>query len=125
MTPYFRITIVALLIIAGSMAAFVTSAQETRVATITITRPTKYVDGTDIGAGVAITYDVYQGAKGSAKTKVGSITETGLTINTGLQPGETCWQVVAVANARESEPSAEGCKTFQFPATEKVIITVT
>lgn len=112
-------------------------AQEPRTATITFTKPTKYVDGTDIEPGTVITYNVYQGAKGVCtlsngnlnagcnKAKVATITATATTINTGLQPGETCWQVTAVANGKESALSNEGCKTFDWPETEAVIITVT
>lgn len=102
------------------------NAQTTRTATITFTKPTKYTDGTDIAAGTAVTYNVYQGAKGStSKSKVATITATATTINSGLQPGETCWQVTAVANGVESEMSNEGCKTFAYPATEAITITVT
>lgn len=101
-------------------------AQSARTATITFTRPAKYVDGTDIAAGTVISYNVYQGAKGSTgKAKVATITATATTINTGLQPGETCWQITAVANGVESAQSGEACKTFAFPATEPVTITVT
>lgn len=101
------------------------AAAQTRTATITFTRPTKYVDGTDIAAGTTVTYNVYQGAKGATKTKVATISATATTINTGLQPGETCWQVTAVANGVESAMSNEACKTFPWPATEPVTITVT
>jgi uncharacterized cupredoxin-like copper-binding protein len=125
MTPYFRITLAVLLVIACSMAAFVASAQATRTATITFTRPTKYVDGTDIAAATVITYGVYQGAKGSAnKVKVGEITSTATTVTSGLQPGEVCFQISATANGVEGAKSNEACKTFAFPAPETVTITV-
>src|SRR5687767_13360218 len=103
----------------------VASAQTPRSATITFSRPTKYTDGTDIATGTALSYKVLQGAKGTAKTVVGTITATATTINAGLQPGETCWQIIVVANGVESAASNEACKTFPFPSTEAVTITVT
>lgn len=99
-------------------------AQEPRTATITFAKPTKYTDGTDIPAGTVITYKLFQGAKGAVKPQVATIDGSPVTVNTGLQPGETCWQVTAVANGQESDLSNEGCKTFAFPATEAVVITV-
>lgn len=104
----------------------VAHAQTARTAVITFNKPTKYKDGTDIALGTVVTYGVYQGAKGATKTKVATITGTATTINSGLQPGETCWQVATVANGKEStELSNEACKTFDWPATEAVTITVT
>lgn len=101
-------------------------AQTARTATITFTRPVTYTDGSVLPAGVSVSYKVYQGAKGStSKTVVGTITSTATTVSTGLQPGETCWQVSAVANGVESALSNEGCKTFAFPAPDIVTITVT
>lgn len=98
-----------------------------RVATLSFDRPTHYEDNTPIPAsGVAVSYNVYQGAKGSAtKAKVATITETGVTINTGLAPGETCWEVTAVANGKESARSNEGCKVFEFSPPRAITITVT
>lgn len=105
--------------------AVTASAQTPRTATITFTRPTQYTDGTTIAAEVAVTYNVYQGAKGSTtKAKVGTITSTATTITSGLQPGETCWQVSAIANGIESQLSNEACKSFSWPAPETVTITV-
>jgi hypothetical protein len=124
MTPHFRITAAVLLVIACSMLAFVASAQTTRTATIAFARPAKYVDGTDIAAATAITYNVFQGAKGGTKVKVGEITGTSTTVNSGLQPGEVCFQISATANGVESARSNEACKSFAFPATETVTITV-
>lgn len=101
-------------------------AQTARTATITYTRPTQYTDGTTLGASVAVSYKVYAGAKGSTnKTVIGTVTTTATTINTGLPPGETCFQVSAIANGAESALSNEACKTFPFPAPETVTITVT
>lgn len=114
----------AALILLGVLIGSAAHAQEPRTATITFTAPTQYVDGTAIAADTVITYNVYQGARGAQKAQVATITATATTINTGLQPGETCWQVAAVAHGVESELSDEGCKTFSWPATERVIITV-
>lgn len=100
------------------------SAQTTRTATISLERPTKYTDNTDIPASAAISYRVYQGARGQAKTLVGTITSTSTTINSGLQAGqEYCWEVTAVAGGEESARSNEACKSFRVPVT--VTITVT
>jgi hypothetical protein len=119
-------SIVAAVVAAGlCLLAGVSIAQQARTATISFTKPVQYVDGTAIAASTVVTYNVYQGAKGATKTKVATITGTATTINTGLQPGETCWQVTAVANGVESALSNEGCKTFAWPATEAVTITVT
>ena len=76
-------------------------AQTPRQAVITYQRPTAYTDGSVLDASVAVSYGVYQGAKGSAKTKIGTITSIQTTITTGLQPGETCWEVTAIANGIE------------------------
>lgn len=99
-------------------------AQEPRVATITITPPTKYVDGSDIEAGAVITYNLYQGQCGATKPKVAEITQSRVTVNSGLQPGRTCWQATAVIRGVEGVLSDEGSKEFPWPAAEKVIITV-
>lgn len=115
--------VIGLLLFGAVQLAF---AQTPRSATITFTRPTAYTDGTTLPSTVTVTYSVYQGAKGSTtKAKVGTITSTATTITSGLQPGETCWQVSAIANGIESALSNEGCKTFAFPAPETVTITVT
>lgn len=108
------------------LAAFAVSvyAQE-RTATITFSRPTQYVDGTPISPDTEITYRLYQGARGAEKQRVAEFTGTSTSVNSGLKPGETCWQVSAVANGIESERSNEGCKTFPWPATEAVTITIT
>jgi hypothetical protein len=108
------------------LAVFPAMAQTTRTAVITFTRPAVYTDGTAVAASTVLSYKVYQGAKGStSKPVVATITATATTINSGLQPGETCWQISTVANGIESALSNEACKTFPFPATEAVTITVT
>lgn len=114
----------ALLLLA--LVSTVALAQTPRTATITFTAPTEYTDGAAITSGTAISYRVFQGTKGStSKTLVGTITSTSTTINSGLQPGETCWQVKTVINGVESVASNEACKTFAFPTPNTVVITVT
>jgi hypothetical protein len=104
--------------------ACVASAQTPRTAVISFTRPTQYVDGSPVATSTALSYRVLQGPKGGAKTAVATITGTSTTVTSGLQPGETCWQIVVVANGVDSAPSNEACKTFAFPAAEAVTITV-
>lgn len=124
---YFNVILGVLCVLA--LAAIFTVpafAQTTRTATITFTRPATYTDGSTIPTGTAISYEVLQGAKGSTtKPIVATITNVSTTISTGLQPGETCWQVVAVINGVKSAVSNEACKTFPFPIPEAVTITVT
>jgi hypothetical protein len=124
MTPYFRITLVVLAIIGGSMLTYAASAQEPRTATLTFDAVTHYTDNTPIPAGAVISYRVFQGTCGSdQKQLVGTITETGTTITSGLERGGNYgWQIVAVVNGEESELSNEDCKAFLVPKT--VTITV-
>lgn len=106
--------------------ALVANAQTARTATITFAAPTKYTDGSSIAAGTTVTYRLYQGEKGGAKTQVASLSTTATTVNTGLQAGrEYCWEVTAVINGQESARSNEACKAFAFPIPETVTITVT
>lgn len=109
-----------ILIALAALTAFVVStaqAQTTRTATISFTKPTKYTDGTDIAASTVLTYNVYQGAKGSTtKPKVGTITGTTTTINSGLQPGETCWQVTAVCQWRRGSAVERGLQVLRIPS---------
>jgi hypothetical protein len=107
------------------LAVFPAIAQTPRTATITFARPTQYVDGSALGSSVAVSYKVFQGAKGStSKALVGTITSTSASITSGIPPGETCWQVSVVASGGESALSNEACKTFAFPSPETVTITV-
>lgn len=87
-------------------------AQVSRDAKLTYAAVSQTVDGDPVTG--AVTYNVYQGAKGAAnKTKV----KTGLTALTstvtGLPTGETCFNVTAqtVVNG-ESAFSQEACKSF-------------
>lgn len=84
---------------------------------------TKAVDGSTISG---VTYNIYQGAKGStSKPKV----KTGLTALTftasGLPPGETCWNMTAqTAVNGESALSNEACKSFPYEKPETTTLTV-
>ena len=108
--------------------AFTAFAQTANTATISFTAPTARVDTTPIVG--TVSYKVYQGVKGAAKTVVGTITTTGLTINTGLQAGaEYCWQVTATETLSgvagpESGRSNEACKAFA-PGSAPGLVTIT
>jgi hypothetical protein len=113
----------ALALLVGACYWSVAHAQE-RAATITLTAPTHFTDGTPIPAGTAITYRVFQGGRGGNKTMIGTITDTETVINSGLERGqEYCWHVTVMVGNEESDPSNEGCKAFRVPTT--VTITVT
>jgi hypothetical protein len=126
MTPFAKVAALVIGAVVLGLASFGVFAQTARTATITLTAPTQYTDGTTIASSAAISYRVYQGAKGStSKALVGTITSTSTTINSGLQAGqEYCWQVTAVINGVESAQSNEGCKSFAFPTPNAVTITV-
>jgi hypothetical protein len=116
--------LVVLAIALGAIFWSPAHAQEPRTATIIFTAPTHYVDGTPIAADTPLSYHVYQGERGGQKQRVATITETAATIDTGLPPGEMCWEVTAVANGVESARSNEGCKFFPWPAPQTITITV-
>lgn len=100
-------------------------AQAANTATITFTAATQRTDGTTMTG--AVSYEVWQGLKGATKTKVGTITGTSTTINTGLVGGsEYCWYIITreVGNANPSLPSNEACKAFALAAPNVVTITV-
>lgn len=104
--------------------AFVPEAFAANAATITFQAPTVRVDGTAPTG--AISYHVYQGVKGQAKTKVGTITTTTGQITNGLLGGvEYCWQVTAQeVGGAESALSNEACKAFPLSPLQAVTITV-
>lgn len=107
----------------GFMAPFAV-AQVVRTATITWTAPTQNVDGSTITE--AVTYNLYQGAQGSAtKPRVATGLTAGSRVVSGLPAGTVCFEVTAVtASGGESAKSNEGCKTFPFSAPNTVTITV-
>ena len=79
-------------------------------AVLTWTEPAASPDG-------AYAYNVYQGIKGQAKTRVQTaVPGTTTTISTGLLLGrEYCWQlrtVIVGFESVESVDSTEACKTF-------------
>lgn len=92
-------------------------AQTANRATITFEPSTRYTDGTVYPTGAVVSYDLYQGLRGAAKTRVGTVTSGG-NITTGLLTGnEYCWDVVTLvkigtAAAVESAHSTEACKSF-------------
>ena len=122
--PSAALMIGAVLLLIG----FTAFAQAVNTATISFTAPTARVDTTPIVG--TVSYKVYQGVKGAAKTVVGTITTTGLTINTGLASGsEYCWQVTATetlagVSGPESARSNEACKAFA-PGSAPGVVTIT
>jgi hypothetical protein len=63
-----------------------------------------------------VTYNVYAGVKGAAKSRVATgLTATAVT-RSGVPVGVWCWHVTAVVNGVESIPSAEACKEIKVPA---------
>ena len=119
------ISLVAIAIIGLSVAAEAPAQATPNTATISFTRPTQYADGSSLDATVAVTYGLYQGIKGQAKTKVATISAVSNTVNTGLASGQTyCWSVSAIANGIEGDLSLEACKTFPFGKPGTVTITV-
>ena len=131
MTPHFRIALVLLAALAATLfAPALAFAQTANTATIAFNAPPTRADGSAIVG--ALSYKVYQGiGKGTTKTLAGTITTTGLTINTGLLGGtEYCWQVTATeaigtaAPGPESPRSNEACKAFA-PGSAPGVITIT
>lgn len=108
-----RRTLAALALLAFIGMQYMAYAQTPRTASLTWGATTKDVEGNTI---TGVTYKVYQGPKGAQKVEV----RTGLTSTTaaitGLPPGETCFQVSAIAAGGESALSNEGCKSFALPA---------
>lgn len=105
------------LIAACVMLALPALAQTANTATITFAPSTKWDDDTNYPANAVVTYNLWQGVKGAARTKVGTFTSGG-SITTGLLTGtEYCWDVTTVvkvgtAPALEGAHSAEACKNF-------------
>lgn len=89
-------------------------AQTGRSTKITISTPVTQTVAGDPVTGV-VTYNYYQGAKGSTtKTKIGSSTILTFTA-TGLPAGETCFNATAqTAVNGESGLSPEACKSFPY-----------
>lgn len=105
----------------------VAAAQTTnpRTATITFLPVTTYTDGSVIPSTVPVTYRIYQGVKGQAKTIVATITAPTTTINTGLLPGvEYCFQGSANTGGVESALTNEACKLMPPLTPSSFTITV-
>lgn len=97
-------------------------------ATITFPAVTQDTDGANLAG--PVTYNVYQGLKGSPTVKVGTITTTNTTVTAGLQNGlEYCWQVTAIAQGVEGAKGpidpVKSCKKFDPGTPGIVVITVT
>lgn len=77
--------------------------------------PTQYLDDSSIPASTVITYNLYAGAQGAAKAKIGSSgTATQYTVaNAAL---ESCYEVRAVISGQgESAKSSELCLKATIP----------
>lgn len=111
-----------------AFAMFVPTAHAAEPDVITFQAPTKYVDGTDIAAGTVISYNIYQGIQGQAKTKIATITTTGTTVTTGLVPGTTyCFAgtaVIAGVEGAQSPDSAINCKLTPLLVPGSFLVTV-
>lgn len=109
----------------ASLALVASQAWAAPEAVISFAAPTKYTDGSDIAAGTAVTYSLYQAPKGSPLVKVATLSGTSATVTTGLQAGsEVCFAVTAVINGQESAQSNSACKSFPVPVPSAVVITV-
>lgn len=95
-------------------------------ATLEWAAPTSYSDGSAIPAGVAITYNIYQGTSATSLSQVASgVTALTDSITTGLVDGQTYfWSVTAVANGMEGAQSNVVSKTIPFAAPGAVTLTV-
>lgn len=102
--------------LAASLLAGPAAAQAANTATITFTAPTALADGSAIPVGSVLSYNVYQGEKGAAKTKVATISASPGSVTTGLSTGKAyCFQLSAVLNGLEGAQSNEACKSFVPP----------
>jgi hypothetical protein len=120
----FAIFVLGLFVLCGAvLGTLAYAAAPARTAALSWTATTQDTDGNTI---TGVTYNVYQGAKGSSsKTKVAQ----GLTVlsytATNLPYGETCFNVSAQTVALgESALSAEGCKSFPLPKPAAPSLTV-
>lgn len=62
-----------------------------------------------------VTYNVYAGRQGAAKTRVATGLTTTTTTRTAIPLGVWCWNVTAVVNGVESAASADVCKEVKQP----------
>ena len=94
------------------LALFPLSSMAANTAVLNWTATTQDDSGATITS--PVTYNVYQGVSGAAKTLTQSgVTATTFTATTGLTGGSTvCWEVSAIAGGVEGPHSAEACKTF-------------
>jgi hypothetical protein len=92
-----------------------------RSATVTLTPPTTFEDGSSITG--AITYNVYRGACGAAKTRVVTgATTTSIPVPNSV-PGQ-CFTASAVVDGSESAQSAES-RFRGRPGTPTITIIIT
>jgi Tfp pilus assembly protein PilX len=95
----------------AAMIGVCACAKAPRTAVIHWKAPTVYSDGSPIAE--AITYNVYEGAKGAELQVSTRVSGTTYTASSGLDASSTvCFQITAVVNDRESLRSKEACKSF-------------
>lgn len=95
-------------------------AQTSVTARLNWTAPTVHTDNSPISG--ALTYNVYQGAKGATKPKVSSAI-VGVSTQLTAAPG-ACFQVSAVEGNIESSLSSEACLPLPPNAPSGVTVTV-
>lgn len=121
MNRYYTLLLIVLLLVTCVVLCTQIAYAQTRIAVLTWTAVTKDTDGNAL---TGVTYNIYQGPRGSGKQKVA----TGITSLTytavALPVGETCWRVSASANALEGGASAEGCKSFVAAAPAVPVLTI-
>lgn len=96
---------IALALFAICIAGIASAQTSTLNTTLNFKAPTTHTDGSAITG--ALTYNIYQGAKGATKPKVTTFTTTTGTV-ANVAPG-ACFQVTAVEAGVESALSQEAC----------------
>lgn len=108
--------------IGACIGVAVAAAPAVRQASLSWVAPTQYTDGTPITT--PLTYNVYRGARGSAKARIATGVVALAYVDSGRPAGvEECYQVSAVA-VEESALSAEGCKSYPALTPAAPVLTV-
>jgi hypothetical protein len=100
-----KLSTVALITATALPCAALAQTPPPRTANVTLTPPTQFEDGTAITG--AITYNVYRGVCGGAKTRVVTAATTATIPVPNSVPGQ-CFTASAVVDGSESAQSAEG-----------------
>jgi ABC-type nitrate/sulfonate/bicarbonate transport system substrate-binding protein len=103
--------------IALTLFAATAYAQAANTATVSFSPPTTMADGSAIPNPALLSYGIYLGEQGAAKTKVTISNGSPVPITSGLTTGKTyCVQVTAIIGGLESAMSNEACKSFIPPS---------